>query len=64
MFPPFMEPKVSLSCSLEPATASCILGDLKPVHNFAPNVAVEWLALLLYIVEVPGSNIGPGDRLC
>jgi hypothetical protein len=26
------------------------------VHN---NVAVEWLTLLLSILEVPGSNIGP-----
>jgi hypothetical protein len=28
-----------------------------------PNVAVEWLTLLLRIREVPGSKLGPGDRL-
>jgi hypothetical protein len=28
-----------------------------------PNVVIEWLTLLLRILEVPGSNLGPGDRL-
>jgi hypothetical protein len=24
-----------------------------------PNIVVEWLAFLLLILEVPGSNLGP-----
>jgi hypothetical protein len=29
------------------------------VVEIRPNVMVEWLALLLRIREVPGSNLGP-----
>jgi hypothetical protein len=28
-----------------------------------PNILVEWLILLLRTREVPGSNLGPGDRI-
>jgi hypothetical protein len=28
-------------------------------RRFSPNVAVQWLALLLRIQEVPGANLGP-----
>jgi hypothetical protein len=27
------------------------------------NVVVEWLTILLRIRQVPGFNLGPGDRL-
>jgi hypothetical protein len=30
--------------------------------NSRPNFTVEWLALLLRIREVPGSNLGPETR--
>jgi hypothetical protein len=28
-----------------------------------PKIVVEWLSLLFHIREVPGSSLGPGDRL-
>jgi hypothetical protein len=31
------------------------------IDDFLSNVVVEWLALLLRIREVAGSNLGPGN---
>jgi hypothetical protein len=44
---------------------TCVLKNVNSLHKknsyaiLAPNVAVEWLRLLLCIREVPGSNLSP-----
>jgi hypothetical protein len=39
----------------------CFISDL--FLRYLPNAIVEWLTLLLRFLEVPDSNLGPGDRL-
>jgi hypothetical protein len=49
---------------LVPICRTYSLGLFLPPHALAkPSVVVERLTLLLCIGEVPGSNLGPGDRL-
>jgi hypothetical protein len=57
--------KSSMECSFVITSfISCqFMNSSARVLREAPNIVVDWLTLLLLIRELPGSILGPGDRL-